>query len=78
MYHFPGNAGAAISIAARNRREATRTSWTPSISVPSSATGTAAKTVCQRSAMSEMALYTVRDGKIVREQFFYNASEAEA
>jgi len=26
----------------------------------------------QRSAMAEMALYTVRDGKIVREQFFYN------
>ena len=32
----------------------------------------------QRSAMSEMALYTVKDGKIVREQFFYNAPEAEA
>jgi ketosteroid isomerase-like protein len=31
----------------------------------------------QRSAMAEMALYTVKDGKIVREQFFYNASEAE-
>lgn len=30
----------------------------------------------QRSAMSEMALYTVKDGKIVREQFFYNAPEA--
>jgi ketosteroid isomerase-like protein len=26
----------------------------------------------QRSAMSEMALYTVRDGRIVREQFFYH------
>jgi ketosteroid isomerase-like protein len=25
----------------------------------------------QRSKMTEMALYTVRDGKIVREQFFY-------
>jgi len=32
----------------------------------------------QRSAMAEMALYTVKDGKIVREQFFYNAPEAEA
>jgi hypothetical protein len=26
----------------------------------------------QRNRMSEMALYTVQDGKIVREQFFYN------
>jgi ketosteroid isomerase-like protein len=26
----------------------------------------------QRSTMSEMALYTVRDGKIVREEFYYN------
>lgn len=26
----------------------------------------------QRSTMSEMALYTVKDGKIVREEFFYN------
>jgi ketosteroid isomerase-like protein len=25
----------------------------------------------QRVTMEEMALYTVRDGKIVREQFFY-------
>jgi ketosteroid isomerase-like protein len=32
----------------------------------------------QRSAMEEMALYTVKDGKIVREQFFYNAPETEA
>jgi ketosteroid isomerase-like protein len=32
----------------------------------------------QRSAMAEMALYTVKDGKIVREQFYYNAPEAEA
>jgi len=32
----------------------------------------------QRSVMTEMALYTVRDGKIAREQFFYNAPEAEA
>jgi ketosteroid isomerase-like protein len=32
----------------------------------------------QRSVMTEMALYTVKDGKIVREQFFYNAPEAEA
>jgi ketosteroid isomerase-like protein len=26
----------------------------------------------QRSTMTEMALYTVKDGKIVREEFFYN------
>jgi ketosteroid isomerase-like protein len=26
----------------------------------------------QRSRMSEMALYTVKDGKIVREEFYYN------
>lgn len=26
----------------------------------------------QRNRMTEMALYTVKDGKIVREQFFYN------
>jgi hypothetical protein len=26
----------------------------------------------QRTEMSEMALYTVKDGKIVREQFYYN------
>jgi ketosteroid isomerase-like protein len=26
----------------------------------------------ERTQMTEMALYTVRDGKIVREQFFYN------
>src|SRR5918994_5746262 len=32
----------------------------------------------QRSTMSEMALYTVKDGKIAREQFFYNAPEPEA
>jgi len=30
----------------------------------------------QRSQMTEMALYTVEDGKIVREQFFYNAPDA--
>ena len=36
------------------------------------------KSTGQRSAMAEMALYTVKDGKIVREQFFYNAPEAEA
>ena len=36
-YHLPGKAGAAMSIAARKRRDATRTSWTPSISVPASA-----------------------------------------
>lgn len=28
-----------------------------------------------RTQMAEMALYDVADGKIVREQFFYNASE---
>jgi ketosteroid isomerase-like protein len=32
----------------------------------------------QRSVLTEMALYTVKDGKIVREQFFYNVPEAEA
>jgi hypothetical protein len=26
----------------------------------------------QKQSMTEMALYTVKDGKIVREQFFYN------
>lgn len=26
----------------------------------------------QRQRMTEMALYTVKDGKIVRQQFFYN------
>jgi hypothetical protein len=30
----------------------------------------------RRVRMSEMALYTVQDGKIVREQFFYNAPGA--
>jgi SnoaL-like protein len=30
----------------------------------------------QRTEMSEMALYTVKDGKIVREQFFYHAPGA--
>ncbi len=30
----------------------------------------------QRALMTEMALYTVEDGKIVREQFFYNAPGA--
>lgn len=30
----------------------------------------------KRTRMSEMALYTVQDGKIVREQFFYNAPGA--
>jgi len=28
----------------------------------------------QRTPMEEMALYTVRDGKVVREQFFYRTS----
>jgi ketosteroid isomerase-like protein len=30
----------------------------------------------QRMQMSEMALYTVKDGKIVREQFFYHVPSA--
>ena len=30
----------------------------------------------KREEMEEMALYTVKDGKIVREQFFYNPSGA--
>lgn len=32
----------------------------------------------QRAAMTEMALYKVKDGKIVHEQFFYHTPEAEA
>jgi ketosteroid isomerase-like protein len=28
----------------------------------------------QRQTMTEMALYTVKDGKIVEEQFFYNVA----
>jgi ketosteroid isomerase-like protein len=39
---------------------------------------TTSKSTGQRSVMTEMALYTVKDGKIVREQFFYNAPEANA
>jgi ketosteroid isomerase-like protein len=31
-----------------------------------------AKPSGQRMQMSEMALYTVKDGRIVREQFFYH------
>jgi hypothetical protein len=30
----------------------------------------------QRVTMSEMALYTVKDGKITKEQFFYNVPES--
>lgn len=30
----------------------------------------------KRNSMEEMALYTVKDGKIVREQFFYRTSDA--
>lgn len=30
----------------------------------------------QRNQMTEMALYTVRDGKIVQEEFFYNVQAA--
>lgn len=33
---------------------------------------TTSKPTGQRQQMTEMALYTVKDGKIVREQFFYN------
>ena len=29
----------------------------------------------QRGVMSEFALYTVKDGKIVREQFYYHMPE---
>jgi ketosteroid isomerase-like protein len=35
------------------------------------------KATGQRSTMTEMALYTVKDGKIVREQFFYHAPEGQ-
>jgi ketosteroid isomerase-like protein len=34
---------------------------------------TTTKATGQRMRMTEMALYTVKDGKIVREQFFYHA-----
>jgi hypothetical protein len=30
----------------------------------------------KRNNMEEMALYTVKDGKVVREQFFYRTSDA--
>jgi ketosteroid isomerase-like protein len=30
----------------------------------------------QRTSMTEMALYTVKDGKIVREEFFYNPARS--
>jgi ketosteroid isomerase-like protein len=33
---------------------------------------TTAKATGERKRMTEMALYTVKDGRIVREQFFYN------
>ncbi|MFL5489026.1 MAG: SnoaL-like domain-containing protein [Gemmatimonadaceae bacterium] len=33
------------------------------------------KPMSKRNNMEEMALYTVKDGKIVREQFFYRTSE---
>jgi predicted ester cyclase len=36
---------------------------------------TTSKATGQRSRMTEMALYTVKDGKIVREQFYYHAPE---
>ena len=35
-----------------------------------------AKPTGKRNSMEEMALYTVKDGKIVREQFFYRTSDA--
>lgn len=35
------------------------------------------KSAGERSAMTEMALYTVKDGKIVREQFFYHVPEGQ-
>lgn len=34
------------------------------------------KPMGRRSTMTEMALYTVKDGKIVREQFFYHVPSA--
>ena len=34
------------------------------------------KPMGKRNNMEEMALYTVKDGKIVREQFFYRTSES--
>ena len=37
---------------------------------------TTSKATGERVRMTEMALYTVKDGKIVREQFFYNAPGA--
>jgi hypothetical protein len=37
---------------------------------------TTSKQTGKRTQMEEMALYTVKDGKIVREQFFYHAPEA--
>ena len=37
---------------------------------------TTLKATGERSRMSEMALYTVEDGRIVREQFFYHAPDA--
>jgi hypothetical protein len=36
---------------------------------------TTSKATGQRTVISEMALYTVKDGKIVREQFFYNVPQ---
>ena len=37
---------------------------------------TTSKTTGDRARMTEMALYTVKDGKIVHEQFYYNAPGA--
>ena len=36
---------------------------------------TTSKATGQRSRMTEMALYTVKDGKVVHEQFYYYAPE---
>jgi ketosteroid isomerase-like protein len=37
---------------------------------------TTSKETGQRNRMAEMALYTVEDGKIVREEFYYHAPGA--
>ena len=39
---------------------------------------TTLKRTGERGSMEEMALYTVKDGKIVREQFFYNAPDMKS
>jgi hypothetical protein len=37
---------------------------------------TTSKATGERARMTEMALYTVKDGKIIREQFYYHAPDA--